>query len=76
MGKGGRKGGTEDRVQEKIDRTRGQDRDSDPGFWPYLKMVEDWATRHNFSYTEPEVKQAWTSGQWVEDFILGKCKRR
>lgn len=76
MGKGGRKGGTEDKVQDRIDRSRGKEQDSDPGFWPYLKMVEDWSKRHGFFYTEQEVKQAWSSGEWVEEFILGKCKRK
>ena len=76
MGKGGRKGGTEDKTVDRIDRARPQESKSDPKFWDYLKMVEDWAGRHHFAYTEAEVKQAWASGQWVEDFILAKCKRR
>jgi len=76
MGKGGRKGGTEDKVQDRIDKSRRAEPDPGKEFWTYLQMVQDWAKRHNFSYTELEVKQAWASGQWAEDFILAKCKRR
>ena len=76
MGRGSRKGGTEDKVQDRIDRNLGQSPDSGREFWAYLKMVEDWAARHGFGYTEAEVNKAWASGQAPEEFILGKCRRK
>jgi hypothetical protein len=76
MGRGSRKGGTEDKAMDRIDRGRGRDTDSGREFWAYLKMVEEWAARHGFNYTEAEVNKAWSSGQEPEEFILGKCRRK
>jgi hypothetical protein len=76
MGKGGRKGGTEDRTVERIDRSSPRESSGDRDFWDYLAEVSAWSGRHGFGYTETEVKQAWSSGKAVEDFILAKCRRR
>lgn len=76
MGKGGRKGGTEERTLDRIDRGGLDQQESNQDFWAYLETVEDLAKRHKFSWTETEAKQAWRDGVYVEDFILRKCGRR
>jgi hypothetical protein len=76
MGKGGRKGGTEERQLDRIDRADKDKHRSNREFWAYLETVEDLAKRHKFSWTEREAQQAWLDGICVEDYILKKCGRR